>query len=743
MGPEIKKLITAFLMLATITSSGVLIFSNFKETFSSRSEPASKTSEEPLGVVPDQNAFVEPIPETPLAQFGDSSLSREEPPPPVEPSSNLTETLARHLARQVIIANPEGPRNTDGARAILTPDQDALNSIFSESIFGSQYKELGITVSEENLVIIPNPIIKDNDSYIQGVSKILSETTVSARYRALTASEPTAEAIALAERIYARATYELERLPVPFPLVNLHKSLLVSLKEQQKIFEIAANYTEDPLKTLIVLPDSARIIDQGFKNFEDEFRKVNFIKQTGRAPAENKIISFLKTILPINKARAQAVPINVFSTTDPETLGFHAAETANSAGTWAENIWKNLRVILTETLKNQIVHRFVQQIIEWVKGNGKPQFITNWQGFLDDTVNETAGYFIQQLYPPLCSPFKDLIRLALVPIPSLAPSRTACTLDRVVSNVRNFYNNFQEGGWIGYTTLLKPSNNFFGSIIQVSDIVAFESEKAKESAKAEAETGQGFLSTKTCIDEDPATGKCKPGGYITTTPGGQVAHITSKALADSPIDQVVNAADLEALISAVIDSFLNKVILSGAAGITGTSEKRTTSSGVRTQPQSICDDLRDDPVEFEACLDDIGLRNRNLGRPTDTPQRLRPSSPPPPSGGTPPPQTTTDTQAPTPPSNLIASLKPTGPSTTGVQLTWIAATDNVGVVKYRISRSTVNNGPYAVLDETAGGVTTYVDANVVSRTSYYYVIRAIDAAGNESPDSSQDVATLP
>ena len=89
-------------------------------------------------------------------------------------------------------------------------------------------------------------------------------------------------------------------------------------------------------------------------------------------------------------------------------------------------------------------------------------------------------------------------------------------------------------------------------------------------------------------------------------------------------------------------------------------------------------------------------------------------------GSTPPP---TDTQAPTVPANLSAQAV----SSSQINLTWSASTDNVGVTGYRIFRSGTPIG-------TATG-TIYSNTGLSALTAYSYTVSAYDAAGNTSGQS--------
>jgi chitodextrinase len=93
---------------------------------------------------------------------------------------------------------------------------------------------------------------------------------------------------------------------------------------------------------------------------------------------------------------------------------------------------------------------------------------------------------------------------------------------------------------------------------------------------------------------------------------------------------------------------------------------------------------------------------------------------------------TFDTTAPTAPTGLTA----TSPTATQVNLSWTAATDNVGVTGYQIFRDGSSIG-------TVGAVTTYSDSTVLGGTAYSYTVKAVDAANNVSPASNAASVTTP
>jgi len=93
------------------------------------------------------------------------------------------------------------------------------------------------------------------------------------------------------------------------------------------------------------------------------------------------------------------------------------------------------------------------------------------------------------------------------------------------------------------------------------------------------------------------------------------------------------------------------------------------------------------------------------------------------------------TQAPpdTTPPSVPAGLTATATSSSQINLSWTASTDNVGVTGYKVYR----NGTQVASSAT----TSYSDTGLSSSTSYSYTVSAFDAAGNNSAQSASANAT--
>lgn len=82
-----------------------------------------------------------------------------------------------------------------------------------------------------------------------------------------------------------------------------------------------------------------------------------------------------------------------------------------------------------------------------------------------------------------------------------------------------------------------------------------------------------------------------------------------------------------------------------------------------------------------------------------------------------------DTTAPSAPTGLAAGTV----TSSSVSLSWAASTDNVGVTGYQVFRDGVQTG--------TSTTTSYTDTSAAPNTTYNYLVRAYDAAGNVSADS--------
>ena len=125
--------------------------------------------------------------------------------------------------------------------------------------------------------------------------------------------------------------------------------------------------------------------------------------------------------------------------------------------------------------------------------------------------------------------------------------------------------------------------------------------------------------------------------------------------------------------------------------------------------------------EFSGRIDDVRIYSRALTQAQIQTDMVTPL------GAAPGP----DTVAPSVPTGLVA----TPVSTTQINLSWNASTDNVGVTGYQVFR----NGQQIATTTT----TSFSNTGLTPATTYQYAVRASDAAGNTSALTTAVSATTP
>lgn len=613
--PDLKKFITAFLVLGIAASAGAFLFSSARI---SRSADEGASGGDARGVRVGENVLVEPIPD--LGRLAARASSSGIFLPAVR-GNNLTDSLVRTLAQEIAAKGPSG------ANLVLTPDSNALDLLIEKNTAALAVNDLEDRTSYRDFKILSKYTNKEIGEFVVAVNTVLAKTVASPEYKELVNRAPSIEAARLSESTLKDAMRELEGVAVPVEYAKLHRNLISFLSAQATLVRIAAEYEADPVKAVVLADQNPkRIVEARYRDFDVSFKSAKFPEELSRGNGlrRQSPLSFIKKLFTLPIAFGQGfgvgVPIYIRANIDPGTTGYHVESAAATGGTWVQELFKWARKVGTEILKNQIVHTLVKQVIDWVKNDfeGKPRFVQDFGGFLGTAFGRAAGTVIDSLSPAACRNIGPIIAIALHNPPSLYDS-IGCTLDRVEANLDRFYNRFEDGGWVSYSAAVNPSNNLFGTLIQGRDIALGAGLGAKEGQKLETQSSGGFLSIRRCdaawpdgshVPRDPVGAfgpelECSDGkSPKITSPAEITAENTKKAVASSPFDKVVNSDDIAALTSAIVDSFLNKLIKAGVNGITGAFNDDTTRVSTASRNSFSCDGINPatDPELFRTCM---------------------------------------------------------------------------------------------------------------------------------------------
>src|SRR3989344_9438205 len=102
------------------------------------------------------------------------------------------------------------------------------------------------------------------------------------------------------------------------------------------------------------------------------------------------LVAILISLVPVSLPNFKAQKTHAIPVLDiPDILA--------TLGNWILAILEYVLDLAVEILKKQLLDYIVDQIIQWIQGGGKPQFVTDWDGFLKDAANRATGQFLQEL----------------------------------------------------------------------------------------------------------------------------------------------------------------------------------------------------------------------------------------------------------------------------------------------------------------------------------------------------------
>lgn len=253
---------------------------------------------------------------------------------------------------------------------------------------------------------------------------------------------------------------------------------------------------------------------------------------------------------------------------------------------------------------------------------GDSLLVVDFTSLLQNAADVAGARFLNNLTGiNLCSTIPKIsLQIALLPTTEFK-ERSACTLDKIVSNIESFQNDFRQGGWAAWEESAKPNNNAFGAWLTSTD--AMLSEQFGAMQNAEKETTNGFKSTKKCISSSDETNypasKLKAddtycSASIVTTPSGTVEFSTNFA-AMSPVRNLEgNLAGLYSkmgpfgtYLTAISNALLNKLTSTGLSALMSEITDSDTSSS--NPYQDIIDSTSSATTDYSAAQSDQAYAN--------------------------------------------------------------------------------------------------------------------------------------
>ncbi len=253
---------------------------------------------------------------------------------------------------------------------------------------------------------------------------------------------------------------------------------------------------------------------------------------------------------------------------------------------WARNAWNWLKKTAIAAIKHHLMKMMVDQIVMWIQGGGEPKFVTNPKEFLWDAVNVAVGDAIwNSKLRWLCYPFH--FKLWILSNYFYQPYYARCTLEDIVGNIENFFEDFRNGSWISWRQVyLDPQNSYWGAMLIAHDLYLSGFSKEQLKRKNEMLVGDQFLGIKkrkynmdscddecrerkysSCIADGKDEEECKKEALdsccqyqdITETPGKAISYALFSAQ-DAPFKEIANADNFEDYVAIIVDALITRLV---------------------------------------------------------------------------------------------------------------------------------------------------------------------------------------
>ncbi len=257
-------------------------------------------------------------------------------------------------------------------------------------------------------------------------------------------------------------------------------------------------------------------------------------------------------------------------------------------------IQDKINPMMRDVLAKKILDYIVNETLKWVQGGGEPKFVGDWEGFLRHAGDIAFDSLVKDLGASrLCSPFSLQVKLSIAPVPEFS-QQVECTLDDVVGNIENFYQDFESGGWVAYNEIWRPQNNYYGQILALHDELISRIASKTKAAENDALASKGYISAKKCTsDSDSASGECSAGQEQITTPGSTIGSTVDRAVQTD----MEWASNIQSWLSALINAAITRLTSQGVRDMAGSAQTYTSYY----------------PPEYQGLLDEeIGQQQKQL-----------------------------------------------------------------------------------------------------------------------------------
>jgi hypothetical protein len=171
--------------------------------------------------------------------------------PSITEAKNVTESLAKEIAKKIIEKNPNGPTLVDSKNQIASINPDELvNQVIADAIKNFRPEALRPAISRADIRIGDNNSIEALNAYY-----ISYKTAINSNLSTLSLNQDSPEQTDFTALVagFNKAFTDLKTIVVPESLVALHLKELILLGTQKNIWLLIKNYQADPVQAMLAM----------------------------------------------------------------------------------------------------------------------------------------------------------------------------------------------------------------------------------------------------------------------------------------------------------------------------------------------------------------------------------------------------------------------------------------------------------------------------------------------------------
>jgi hypothetical protein len=509
--PDVKKLITGFLIIAAGASSSALILSNLG---SGSAAPSSATAAAPTSSSPfGGNAFAN---NTNNNANDPASLLGYQPSSTVDAQANdpnnLTNALSGAFLNNIVETNPDGIQtDANGNVTLAQPDNPTVLSQLSEdkAMTSVRVPNWDIEAAEMKLNTTKDSSPAAVASYSAALQNLFDQYFIKTNLQSM-ASGGNSDSVdpAYVNSQIQGALQAATKIPTPVPVVSFQKSLVKLLVYEKNTLALAENSSDDPVKNSLVIQAEQQKYNLAIQDVRTEMQKLStlggfsFGKNQGK---QNGAIAFVDSVLGINTAHA------IFGigdiTFDPAVFGQWLLKFAEDTA--------------LQIVKNALVSLVQKKVLTWVQGSGAPRFVQNWATASVNAYQAAALSALNSQFQCVGTTQLPMLKVLLA-TPQANSGNNVCANQfnsQLGNNLASLGNRFTN--WNNYFALYQPGGNVWGNLITIQDNVSAAANQNSQATQARNVASQGFTGSQVCADGSNPTGQ----SYGCVASDGSVSYL--------------------------------------------------------------------------------------------------------------------------------------------------------------------------------------------------------------------------